>query len=168
MNFPLLLFYLSFSHHSLVTQEIICLQCRRLMFDPWVGKTPWKREWQPTPVFLPGESYGQRSLAGYSPWNWILAANTHTPITHFQTSIHIHLPVEGKSNPRLTSSLPWALEHLTLLSLFLSWNSSSLAFAIPTPLFFLSPCGLNLILLVLRTWYFSASALLSLLHLCAC
>jgi len=33
-----------------------------------VGKTPWRRKWQPTPVFLPGKSYGQRSLAGYSPW----------------------------------------------------------------------------------------------------
>ena len=32
--------------------------------DPWVGKIPWKRAWQPTPVFLPGESHGQRSLAG--------------------------------------------------------------------------------------------------------
>ena len=34
---------------------------------PWVGKIPWRRKWQPTPVFLPGESHGQRSLAGYSP-----------------------------------------------------------------------------------------------------
>ena len=37
------------------------------MFDPWVGKIPWRRKWQPTPVFLPGEFHGQRSLAGYSP-----------------------------------------------------------------------------------------------------
>ena len=37
-------------------------------FDPWVGKIPWRREWQPTPVFLPGEFHGQRSLVGYSPW----------------------------------------------------------------------------------------------------
>jgi len=36
---------------------------------PWVGKMiPWRRAWQPTPVFLPGESHGQRSLTGYSPW----------------------------------------------------------------------------------------------------
>ena len=35
-------------------------------FNPWVGKIPWRREWQPTPVFLSGESNGQRSLAGYS------------------------------------------------------------------------------------------------------
>ena len=37
-------------------------------FDPWVWKIPWRRAWQPTPVFLPGESHGQRSLAGCSSW----------------------------------------------------------------------------------------------------
>ena len=37
-------------------------------FNPWVRKIPWRRKWQPTPVFLPGKSHGQRSLAGYSPW----------------------------------------------------------------------------------------------------
>ena len=36
--------------------------------DPWVGKIPWRKEWQATPVFLPGEFHGQRSLSGYSPW----------------------------------------------------------------------------------------------------
>ena len=40
---------------------------RDLGFDPWVGKIPYRRAWQPTPVFLPGESHGQRSLASYSP-----------------------------------------------------------------------------------------------------
>ena len=43
-------------------------QYRRLGFNPWVWKIPWRREWQPTPVFLPGESQRQRSLEGYSPW----------------------------------------------------------------------------------------------------
>ena len=43
------------------------LQCRRCGFDPWFGKTPWRRKWQPTPVFLPGQSHGQRSPRGYSP-----------------------------------------------------------------------------------------------------
>ena len=37
-------------------------------FNPWVWKNPWRKAWQPTPVFLPGESHGQMSLAGYSPW----------------------------------------------------------------------------------------------------
>ena len=36
--------------------------------DPWVGKIPWRRKWQPLPAVLPGELHGQRSLAGYSPW----------------------------------------------------------------------------------------------------
>ena len=49
-------------------QKRICLQCRRPGFYPWVGKIPWRREWQLIPVFLPGESHSQRSLAGYSPW----------------------------------------------------------------------------------------------------
>ena len=44
------------------------LQCRRPGFDSWVGKIPWRRKWQPTPVFLLGESRGQRSLVGYSLW----------------------------------------------------------------------------------------------------
>ena len=43
-----------------------CLQYRRRGFDPWVRKIPWKRKWQPTPVFLPGESHRQRNLAGYT------------------------------------------------------------------------------------------------------
>ena len=37
-------------------------------FNPWVGTIPWRRAWKPTPVFLPGESHGQRSLVGYSPY----------------------------------------------------------------------------------------------------
>ena len=42
----------------------ICLQCGRPSFHLWVGKVPWRREWLPTPVFLPGEFYGQRNLVG--------------------------------------------------------------------------------------------------------
>ena len=45
-----------------------CARCKRRGFDPWVGKIPWRRAWHPTPVSLPGESHGQRSLAGHSPW----------------------------------------------------------------------------------------------------
>ena len=45
----------------------ICLQCGRPGFDPWGGKIPWRRAWQPTLVFLLGESLGQRGLAGCSP-----------------------------------------------------------------------------------------------------
>ena len=44
-----------------------CRSWKRCGFDPWVGKIPWNRKWQPAPVFLPGKSHGQRSLVGYSP-----------------------------------------------------------------------------------------------------
>ena len=45
-----------------------CRRHKRCGFHPWVGKVPWRREWQLTLVLLPGESHGQRSLVGYSPW----------------------------------------------------------------------------------------------------
>ena len=48
-------------------KESTC-QCRRCRLDPWVEKIPWRGKWQPALVFLPGESHGQRSLVGYSPW----------------------------------------------------------------------------------------------------
>ena len=66
-------------------------------FDSWVGKIPWKKKWKPTPVFLPGEFHGQRSLAGYTPsqrvrHDW---ARTHTEkLNKFTTATQ---PVQSKS-----------------------------------------------------------------------
>ena len=63
-------------------------QCRRLKshgFDSWVGKIPWRRKWQPNPVFLPGKSHGQRSLAGYSPWGCKESDTTEHTHTHTHT-----------------------------------------------------------------------------------
>ena len=54
---------------SLVAQMVKNLPAmKETKFDPWVGKISWRREWLPTPEFLPGEFRGQRSLEGYSPW----------------------------------------------------------------------------------------------------
>ena len=55
-------------NHFIHIRSWICLQSRRPRFDSWVGKIPWRRKWQPNPVFSPGESHGQKSLAGYSLW----------------------------------------------------------------------------------------------------
>ena len=60
----------------------------RCGFDPWVGKIPWRREWQPTPVFLPGESYGQRRLVGYSPWG--LKESDMTRVNSIDPSLNSH------------------------------------------------------------------------------
>ena len=69
----------------------ICLYYRRhkrLGVDPWVGKIKWRRKRQPTPVFLPGESHGQRSLVGYSPWGHKKLDTTEaTKHTHTHTSL---------------------------------------------------------------------------------
>ena len=46
-----------------------CRRYKRCGFHPWVRKIPWRRAWQRTPVFLPGVSHGQKSLAGYHPWD---------------------------------------------------------------------------------------------------
>ena len=54
-------------------------------FDPWVEKIPWRREWLPTAVFLPGESHGQRSLVGYSPWGCRELDTTERPRFHFHS-----------------------------------------------------------------------------------
>ena len=59
--------YGTYSQMALVVKNLLATAGDiRDAFDPWVGEIPWKRAWQPTPVFLPGESHGQRSLAGCS------------------------------------------------------------------------------------------------------
>ena len=60
----------------------------RQEFDPWVRMIPWRRAQQPSPVFLPGESHGQRSLRDYSPWGHRVRhdrsdlAHTHSVISY--------------------------------------------------------------------------------------
>ena len=80
-------FFSSLFVPTMVAQSI-CLQCGRPGFDPWVGKIPWRRKWQPTPVFLPGESHGWRSLVGYSPRG--CKESDTTEWLHF-TSLHHNL-----------------------------------------------------------------------------
>ena len=65
-------------------KESTC-QCKKRRFDPWIGTIPWRRKWQPTPVFLPGKSHGQKSLVGYSPWSPKESNTTDPAHTH-------HLP----------------------------------------------------------------------------
>ena len=54
-----------------------------------VLEDPLRKEWQPTPVFLPGEFHGQRSLAGYNPWSPI-ESDTTERLTHTHTHVHTH------------------------------------------------------------------------------
>ena len=81
---------------------------RRPGFNPWVGEIPWRREWLPTPVFLLGESHGQRSLVGYSPWGYKESGTTEQ-LTHTHThpySITWYLGLESVLSARSLSLPP--------------------------------------------------------------
>ena len=75
-----------------------CRRCKRYRFDPWVGKIPWRRAWQPTPVFLPGESNGQRSLAGYGTWGH--KESDQSNLAHHRFFL-FSLPFPGSPSPRI-------------------------------------------------------------------
>ena len=109
-------------------------QCRRLKrhgFDLSVGTIPWRRAWQPTLVSLPGESHGQRSLEGYSPWgcrvrhNWSDLARKHAD----KVSLDINLTLPGL--PGLEFRVVWSesescsvmSDFLWLHGLYRPWNS---------------------------------------------
>ena len=84
-----------------MAERVKCLQCRRPRFYPWVGKIPWRRKWQPTPVLLPGKSHGWRSLVGYNPWGHKESDTTERLLFHFSLSCI----GEGNGNPLQYSCL---------------------------------------------------------------
>ena len=67
-------------------------------FNPWVGKSPWRRAWQSTPVSLPGEFHEQSSVASYSPWGH---KESHMTNTHTHTHTHTHIYIHYRSTPML-------------------------------------------------------------------
>ena len=71
------------SHMAQWLKNSAC-QCRKHGFDSWVGKILWRREWVPTPAFLPRESHGQGSLVGCSPWSRKRVRHTEGLSTHTQ------------------------------------------------------------------------------------
>ena len=74
----------------------------RHWFNPWIRKIPWRRAWQATPVFLPGESHGQRCLAGYGPQGCkesdMTEATEHAHISKFTQSAFFLTPVHNQTN----------------------------------------------------------------------
>ena len=93
----------------------------RWWFDPWIRKIPWRREWQPTPVFLPGEFHGQRSLEGYSPWG-LKESDTTEQLTLQHTHTHTHTHTMCLTVPeadRDRNKTPPALPYVSLSRLYL-------------------------------------------------
>ena len=104
---------------SVVLKKRSVCHCRTLGFHLWVGKIPWSREWQPTPVSLPGKFHGQKSLAGYSPWGCKESNTTECVHTHTHTHTHTELPVKWTKSTNLKRLL-WGWELGFSIS---SWKS---------------------------------------------
>ena len=108
-------------------------------FDPWVGKVPWRRAWQPTPVFWTGESHGQRSLAGYSPWvtksqMWLKQLSTHAK-KHLRGLLFPGPLIKLRGFPHLTvegSSVSW-LQHRAPEDRQSGHEAAGLAPSLPLP-----------------------------------
>ena len=90
------LYFTRASHVALVVKNLPAnAGDRRRRFDPWVRRIPWRRAWQPTPVFLPGESHRQRSLAGYSPQGPKESDTTERLSTHPHLGSGVALSLES-------------------------------------------------------------------------
>ena len=107
---PVSLYHLNRLPWWLSGKEPTC-QCRRHGFDPWVGKIPWRRKWQPTPVFLPGESHGQRSLVDHNPWG-------HKRVRHNLVT---------KQQQQQQQKTIWILANQFLLTIYASYSKQSCA-----------------------------------------
>ena len=83
----------SHSHSKYPSSSVVpACQCTRHGFHPWIRTIPWRRKWQPTPIFLPGKSHGQRSLAGNTPWGCKQQTMTQRWSVRARARTHTHVP----------------------------------------------------------------------------
>ena len=105
----------------------IHLQCRRCKgrgFNPWVRKIPCRRKQQPSSVFLPGKSYGQRSLVGYHPWGHKESDTTEQVSTHAHTSIRLDKQNRrGNINTQVIKCQSLIFFNSSMYSCFYSWST---------------------------------------------
>ena len=110
-----------------------CRRHRRRSFHPSVRKIPWRRKWQPPPVFLPGKSHGQRRLASYRPWGHkesdTTEANEQMAVVYFQLLTTSHITDDSSYMPHAVSQQPLSVlssncDHSTASPVLLSWAKS--------------------------------------------
>ena len=89
-------------------------------FSPWVVKMSWRRKWQPTPVFLPGESHGQRSLMGCSPWGHKELDTTERLSTRAQKVCRPFSAFWPLSKQQFSEQESWLLRHFYFFFAYLS------------------------------------------------
>ena len=126
-------------------------QCRRPCFDPWVRKIPWRREWLPTPVFLPRKSHGQRSLGSYTPWDrrvrqdWVTntllfcvhckmhPANKNAKMWKKRQKQFLHPRVRNLCDHNLCSMNLWLIQLCRAHCFSFSWQCLLLGSHVPRP-----------------------------------
>ena len=92
-----------------------CKRHKRRRFNPWVRKIPWRRAGEPTPVFLPGESQGQRSLLGYSPWGCRVRHDWATSLTHCESEVKVLVTQSCSTLCNLRLLCPWKILQARIL-----------------------------------------------------
>ena len=120
-----------------------CRRHKRCGFNPWIGKIPWNRKWQPTPALLPGKFHGQRSLVGYSPWDC-----KELDMIEHTDKMHIHMkPLQFSSVQSLSRvqlfATPWTVARQAPLSMLFPRQQCWSGLPFPSP--GSSPIGLPLI-----------------------
>ena len=117
-------------------------QWRQCGFDPWVGKIPWRRKQQPTPVLLPGKSHGQRSLVGYSPWGCRVRHDRATSLSFTEFKLSCVIISSGPKERKKNKCFKWLrlrnVEKKDVCPFLLLENSRPLSPQLPPD--FLSTC----------------------------
>ena len=130
---PVLLCFMFLTWGAFLVAQMVknLLHCGRPRFDPWVGKIPCRREWLPTPVFLPGESHGRRSLTGYSPWGRRVRQDPVTNTFPFMFLVYWTMPSAVRS---LRGLLGPCLGQTRFNMVWLIWSCSQLPNSFPSSL----------------------------------
>ena len=87
---------------------------KRHGFDPWVRKNPWRRKWQPTPIFLPGESHGERNLAGFSPC-CCRVRHDWSDLAHTDSSLIVSWIFIGRTDAEAEAPILWPSDMMSWL-----------------------------------------------------
>ena len=138
-NLSLTMWQIKIYHHIgkniVYTSACQCRRHKRCRFSPWVGKMPWRRKWQPTPVFLLGESHGQRRLDGYSPpgveldpWQWeqrVITTGLQGASLGDAVDTDLNSGVLSRSLQSMNCRLPGSSAHGIIQARVLGWGAIS-------------------------------------------
>ena len=147
-----------------------CTGCKRAGWIPGVGKIPWRRTWQPTPGFLPGESHEQRNIVGYNPWgcrvghNWMTFIFTFIPIS---SKRKLHLLLQNWYIGLHCLSYQHKIFSFFLTSFIPTFKHPDLLILLPFSLLCFLPFAVVWVWVCHFCWFFPLSFILRIYWMCA-